>query len=115
MAMKRGTGNDGGLGRRAFVRQALLGGVATGAGLVPLGRRHVSAQSGGEVVVCTWGGTYTEAQRRFFFEPFERETGIRVRTVGVPDIAKIGALIGYEPTVELDEILTRVIEYFRQQ
>ena len=27
----------------------------------------------------------------------------------VPDIAKIRALVGYEPTVELDEILTRVI------
>jgi nucleoside-diphosphate-sugar epimerase len=33
----------------------------------------------------------------------------------VPDIGKIGALIGYTPTVELDEILTRVVEYFRQQ
>ena len=32
----------------------------------------------------------------------------------VPDIAKIRALVGYEPTVELDEILARVIEYFRQ-
>jgi UDP-glucose 4-epimerase len=32
----------------------------------------------------------------------------------VPDISRIRALVGYEPTVELDEILTRVIEYFRQ-
>ena len=29
----------------------------------------------------------------------------------VPDISKIRALVGYEPTVELDEILTRVIDY----
>ena len=43
--------------------------------------------------MCTWGGTYTEAQRKFFFDPFERETGIRVRTVGVPDIAKIRAMV----------------------
>jgi nucleoside-diphosphate-sugar epimerase len=27
----------------------------------------------------------------------------------VPDISKISALIGYKPTVELDEILERVI------
>jgi UDP-glucose 4-epimerase len=27
----------------------------------------------------------------------------------VPDISKIRALVGYEPSVELDEILTRVI------
>ena len=32
----------------------------------------------------------------------------------VPDITTIRALIGYEPTVELDETLTRVIEHFRQ-
>ena len=33
----------------------------------------------------------------------------------VPDITKIRALIGYEPEVELDEILTRVIASFRSQ
>jgi nucleoside-diphosphate-sugar epimerase len=32
----------------------------------------------------------------------------------VPEIAKIRDLVGYRPTVELDEILRRVIEYFRQ-
>src|SRR5450759_660582 len=31
----------------------------------------------------------------------------------VPDISKIRALVGYEPTVELDEILTHVIASFR--
>ena len=31
----------------------------------------------------------------------------------VPDIRKIGALVGYEPRVNLDEILHRVIDYFR--
>ena len=84
-----------GLGRRAFLRGALgASAAAAGAGLAT-GRPTASAQTagGGEVVVCTWGGTYTDAQRRFFFEPFERETGIRVRTVGVPDIAKIRAMV----------------------
>jgi UDP-glucose 4-epimerase len=33
----------------------------------------------------------------------------------VPDISKLRALVGYEPTVDLDQILERVIEYFRQQ
>jgi UDP-glucose 4-epimerase len=31
----------------------------------------------------------------------------------VPDIRKIGALVGYEPRVHLDEILRKVIDYFR--
>jgi UDP-glucose 4-epimerase len=37
------------------------------------------------------------------------EAGFEDMPRRVPDIAKIGALIGYAPTVELDEILTRVI------
>ena len=37
------------------------------------------------------------------------ESGFEDMPRRVPDIAKIRALIGYEPTVELDEILARVI------
>ncbi len=49
--------------------------------------------------------------------PYEQayEAGFEDMPRRVPDISKIRALIGYEPTVELDEILTRVIDYFRQQ
>jgi nucleoside-diphosphate-sugar epimerase len=32
----------------------------------------------------------------------------------VPDISRIRSLVGYEPTVQLDETLRRVIEHFRQ-
>ena len=40
--------------------------------------------------------------------------GSRTCRAGCPTSRKIQALIGYAPTVELDEILTRVIEHFRQ-
>jgi UDP-glucose 4-epimerase len=43
------------------------------------------------------------------------EAGFEDMPRRVPDISRIGSLVGYSPTVELDEILTRVIEYFRQQ
>jgi UDP-glucose 4-epimerase len=43
------------------------------------------------------------------------EAGFEDMPRRVPDVGKLGALVGYKPTVELDEILTRVIEYFRQQ
>ena len=43
------------------------------------------------------------------------EAGFEDMPRRVPDISKIHSLIGYEPTVELDEILGRVIEHFRQQ
>src|SRR5512134_1871543 len=43
--------------------------------------------------------------------PYEQayEAGFEDMPRRVPDISKVGALIGYQPTVELDEILTRVI------
>ena len=43
------------------------------------------------------------------------EAGFEDMPRRVPDISKLRALVGYEPTVDLDEILTRVVEYFRQQ
>ncbi len=43
------------------------------------------------------------------------EAGFEDMPRRVPDISRIRSLIGYEPTVELDEILSRVIEHFRQQ
>jgi len=48
--------------------------------------------------------------------PYEQayEAGFEDMPRRVPDIAKIRDLVGYHPTVELDEILTRVIESFRQ-
>jgi len=33
----------------------------------------------------------------------------------VPDISKIGSLIGYRPTKSLDQILERVVDYFRKR
>ena len=49
--------------------------------------------------------------------PYDRayEPGFEDMPRRVPDIAKIGALIGYEPRVELDETLDRVITYFRER
>lgn len=48
--------------------------------------------------------------------PYDRayEQGFEDMPRRVPDISKIQRLIGYRPTVELDEILLRVIAHFRQ-
>ena len=43
------------------------------------------------------------------------EAGFEDMPRRVPDIGKIGSLIGYRPTVELDEILTRVIASMSQR
>jgi UDP-glucose 4-epimerase len=42
------------------------------------------------------------------------ESGFEDMPRRVPDTTKLRSLIGFRPTVELDEILTRVIESFRQ-
>jgi UDP-glucose 4-epimerase len=48
--------------------------------------------------------------------PYEKayEAGFEDMPRRVPDITRIKALVGYAPTVELEETLTRVIEHFRQ-
>jgi UDP-glucose 4-epimerase len=49
--------------------------------------------------------------------PYEQayEAGFEDMPRRVPDLRKIHDLIGYEPRVNLDEILMQVIEYFRQR
>jgi UDP-glucose 4-epimerase len=49
--------------------------------------------------------------------PYERayEAGFEDMPRRVPDIGRIQALVGYRPTVDLDETLTRIIEHFRQE
>jgi UDP-glucose 4-epimerase len=48
--------------------------------------------------------------------PYEKayEAGFEDMPRRVPDITRIKSLVGYAPTVELEETLTRVIEHFRQ-
>src|SRR5204862_4919503 len=43
------------------------------------------------------------------------EAGFEDMPRRVPDISKIGALVGYEPTLGLDDIIRSVIEHFRQR
>jgi len=56
--------------------------------------------SGSEIVMVPYDQAYEAG-----FEDMPRR---------VPDIGRIHALVGYRPTVDLDETLTRVIEHFRQ-
>lgn len=62
--------------------------------------------------VKTMTGSSSEIVRIPYDQAYE--AGFEDMPRRVPDISKIKALVGYEPTVELDEILARVIEYFRQ-
>ena len=50
------------------------------------------------------------------FVPYDQayEAGFEDMPRRVPDIGKVRTLIGYEPTVTLDEILVRVVEHFQR-
>ena len=63
--------------------------------------------------VKTMTGSASEIVRIPYDQAYE--AGFEDMPRRVPDIRKIGALVGYKPTVDLDEILERVIEHFRQQ
>ncbi len=61
--------------------------------------------------------TLTGGQSSIVHIPYDEayEAGFEDMPRRVPDISRIGALVGYKPTVDLDQILERVVEYFRQQ
>jgi nucleoside-diphosphate-sugar epimerase len=61
--------------------------------------------------------TLTSSGSEIVHIPYDRayESGFEDMPRRAPDITKLQSLIGFRPTVELDEILTRVIESYRQQ
>lgn len=62
----------GGMRRRELLAAAGVVGLSI---LVP---KYARAGAAGELVVASWGGPFQEALRKAHFEPFARETGIKV-------------------------------------
>ena len=59
----------------------------------------------------------TESASNIVFVPYDQayEAGFEDMMRRVPDISKIRALIGYNPRVDLDGLLTSIIEYHREK
>ena len=59
----------------------------------------------------------TGSASRIEFVPYDKayEEGFEDMPRRVPDLTKVTQLVGYEPKVQLNEIITKVIEYFRAQ
>ena len=57
----------------------------------------------------------THSKSEIVFVPYDKayEAGFEDMPRRVPDLTKIRSLIGYEPKVQLDEIIAKVIDYFR--
>jgi len=77
------------MSRRRFMSTAAAGAAATVA--LPNVITRARAQGKNELVFVGFGGTYQDGQTKALFEPFEKETGIKViQTTGV-DLAKLRA------------------------
>ncbi|MEI4487876.1 ABC transporter substrate-binding protein [Frigidibacter sp. MR17.14] len=103
-------------------RRQILGGLgaAAGLGLTGLPLRPAFAQSAtrsaaealkgdGSVIVCTWGGGYSDTMQRIWFDPFAKATGIDVSTTSIPDMAKLEVMEGVG-NVEWDLIDTEGVQ-----
>ena len=57
----------------------------------------------------------TRSESEIVFVPYDEayEEGFEDMPRRVPDLTKVHNLVGYEPKVQLNEIITKVIEYFR--
>jgi putative spermidine/putrescine transport system substrate-binding protein len=76
--------------RRRFVATGAAGGAASA---LPALLTRAKATAANELVFVGFGGTYQEGQAKALFEPFEKETGIKViQTTGV-DLAKLQAQV----------------------
>ncbi|MCA0921287.1 extracellular solute-binding protein [Pseudooceanicola nanhaiensis] len=75
-------------------RELLAGLAATGAGsLVGTGLRAQDVaeilKGDGHVVVCTWGGHYTDVMDQIWFSKFTDATGITTSATAIPDMSKL--------------------------
>src|SRR5438128_1272417 len=79
------------LSRRRFLTTAAAGALATAA--LPGAVTRARAAGKNELVFVGFGGNYQDGQTKALFEPFEKETGIKVvQTTGV-DLAKLRAQV----------------------
>jgi len=73
--------------RRDFLIGAGSLAVASAAGT------PAQAQTPGKVVICSWGGSFMDAQREAFFAPYKKETGIDVIETTTPEFTKIRVMV----------------------
>ena len=67
--------------------------LAQGAPLPEIPPIPEALKGSGELRIANYGGTMQEAQRRAYFEPFEKMTGIKVRDFAGADLNKVKAMV----------------------
>lgn len=81
------------MNRRQFVRLAGMGAVSSGA--LFASKRSSWAQKEDVVVISSWGGAFQDGMRKAYFEPFTKETGIKVieNNYGPQGLARLKAQV----------------------
>src|SRR5947199_6738801 len=89
--------------RRASKRFLLCGLLLPLSLIVASGCKAPPSSDATELVVASYGGSYQEAQRKAFFEPFEKETGIKITEAEWSgEYAKLKAMVDTgQPTWDL--------------
>jgi putative spermidine/putrescine transport system substrate-binding protein len=82
-------------GATAVTTGTIANRAAAGSASTPTRARaaHPRAQDAGRIVYATWGGSWEEAMRKAWFDPFTEKTGIEVVTVTGPDYGKLRAMV----------------------
>lgn len=93
-----------GKSRRAF----LLGGVAAVAAPMVLRPSRVMAKSG-SVTMMNWGGATQDAAIKAVYDPFTKETGVKVNVVPYTGLAKVKAM-ELTGNVEVDVFMSDTVE-----
>jgi putative spermidine/putrescine transport system substrate-binding protein len=75
----------------------ILAGVFTATAGGPLTMEQVKAElekyKGSSFVITSWGGSYQDAQRKAYYEPFEKEFGIKIIEDSPTAISKVMAMV----------------------
>lgn len=79
------------LSRRVFLRRTSVG-LAGAAAFSHFAAARVGATSR-QLVAVDWGGQSQLAKRKAYYEPFSRETGIKVIETGPPEFGKLKAMV----------------------
>ena len=90
--------------RKSFLL-GLIAGFA-GIGLTTLAMGGLAPAQADEITIVSWGGSFQAAQRKVYFEPFTKETGITIRE----DEFSAGALPGLEAQVQAGNVQWDVVD-----
>src|SRR4029077_14131076 len=75
--------------RRYLLKMGVLTAAASAA--TRAGGPGLARAQAKQLVVCSGGGAYQEAQRKTMFQPFEKETGIKIVEASPTDYGKLKA------------------------